>query len=87
MTPNIKIATWNLCLGLASKKELVKHYILESNIAVCCLQETEQDTNINEDLLTFPAYLVEVEQNDVKKRVAIISTTGGGMTLRVLMTI
>jgi hypothetical protein len=32
MTHNIKIATWNVCLGLASKKDLVKKYILDNNI-------------------------------------------------------
>jgi exonuclease III len=42
---NIKIATWNLCLGLGSKKDLVQKYILENNIDICCVQETEIDNN------------------------------------------
>ncbi len=71
MTSNIKIATWNVCLGLASKKELVKDYIIENNITVCCLQETELNPNLNENLLTFPGYSLEVERNDFKRRVAM----------------
>ena len=58
-------------MGLASKKDLVKHYIIENNIAICCLQETDLDPKLNENLLTFPGYSIEVERNDVKKRVAI----------------
>ena len=71
MTSKLKLATWNLCLGLGSKKDLVKHYILENNIQVCCIQETELMVNLDVNLLTFPGYAIEVENNDVKKRVAI----------------
>jgi exonuclease III len=67
----IKIGTWNLCLGLGSKKDLVQRYIQENNLDVCCVQETEIDKNFNEELLTFPGYSLEVERNDVKRRVAI----------------
>jgi exonuclease III len=68
---NIKIATWNLCLGLGSKKDLVQKYIQDNNIDVCCVQETEIYNNFNEELLTFPGYSIEVEKNDNKRRVAI----------------
>ena len=71
MMHNIKIATWNVCLGLASKKDLVKKYIQDNNIDVCCLQETELNVNLNTDLLTFPGYSIEVESNDNKQRVAV----------------
>ena len=71
MAVKIRIATWNLCLGLASKKNLVKHYITENKIDICCLQETELDNQINEDLLSFPGYSLEVEQNDLKRRVGM----------------
>ena len=67
----IKIGTWNLCLGLGSKKELVQRYIQENNLDVCCVQETEIDKNFNEELLTFPGYSLEVEKNGIKRRVAI----------------
>ena len=71
MAVKIRIATWNLCLGLASKKNLVKHYITENKIDICCLQETELDNQINEDLLSFPGYGLEIEQNDLKRRVGM----------------
>ena len=37
----IKIGTLNLCLGQQSKKELVKQTILNKEIDILCLQETE----------------------------------------------
>ena len=37
----IKIGTLNLCLGLQSKKELVKQTILLEKIDILCMQETE----------------------------------------------
>ncbi len=71
MASNIRISTWNLCLGLGSKKDLVKNYILDNKIDICCVQETEIDTNFDVRLLTFPGYSIEVENNDFKRRVAI----------------
>ena len=38
-TNNIKVATWNLCLGLANKKELVSQIIKNEQIDICCMQE------------------------------------------------
>ena len=69
MKPSLKIATWNLCLGLASKKNLVKHYIIENEIDICCLQETELQNDLPNNLLSFPGYGLELEQNDDKRRV------------------
>jgi hypothetical protein len=71
MISNIRIATWNLCLGLAGKKNLVKNYINENKVDICCLQEIELDSDFDQELLSFPNYCLEVEQNDVKRRVAI----------------
>ena len=44
---SIKIATLNLCLGLPNKKNDVKKLIVENNIDILCMQETEIDPNIN----------------------------------------
>ena len=38
---DIKIATLNLCLGLQQKKNLVKQIIIDEQIDVLCMQETE----------------------------------------------
>jgi exonuclease III len=37
----MKIATWNLCLGLTTKKESFSKTIVEEDIDICCIQETE----------------------------------------------
>ena len=39
----IKIGTLNLCLGQKSKKELVKQTILNEEIDMLCMQETESN--------------------------------------------
>ena len=38
---DFKIATWNLCLGLANKKDLVSKTIVENEIDVCVMQEID----------------------------------------------
>ena len=38
---DIKIATLNLCLGLQQKKNLGKQIIIDEQIDVLCMQETE----------------------------------------------
>ena len=75
MTKNLKVCTWNLCLGLSSKKNIVKNTVLLNKIDVCCLQEVEIQPNYPNDLLTFRGYNIEVEQNDEKARVAIYIST------------
>ena len=41
MSEEIKVVTWNLCLGLADKKDVVTTYLNSLNISVCCLQKTK----------------------------------------------
>ena len=41
MEDYLTIATWNLCLGLPNKKDIVVDTLKRSNIAICALQETE----------------------------------------------
>ena len=36
---NFKIATWNVCLGIANKKDIVTETLKQEKISVCCLQE------------------------------------------------
>ena len=67
----IKIASLNLCLGLANKKNVVKQIIIEEKIDILCLQETEIDHNFNHDLLSFQPYCYESEINDNKSRVGV----------------
>ena len=66
-----KVATWNLCLGLSNKKNIVKETILAESIDICCMQETELPNGYPANLLSFPGYSIEVEINDIKSRVAV----------------
>ena len=45
MQTSVKVATWNLCLGLPNKKDFVLNEIELNRIDVCCMQETEIDIN------------------------------------------
>ena len=67
----VKIATLNLCLGLQNKKSLVKQIILQEKIDILCLQETELNINLNQNLLSFPGYCYESENNPVLSRVGV----------------
>ena len=68
---NLRLGTWNLCLGLSNKKEMITDYLKNGNIDICCLQETEIPMNYPEEILNCDDYLLELEQNDDKKRVGI----------------
>ena len=68
----IKIATWNVCLGLKNKKEVIYNEIREKNIDICLLQEVEIANDYNSNLLTSKNYKIEVEDNETKARSAII---------------
>ena len=51
MDKTMNIATWNLCLGIANKKDTVTAYLSTNNIQVCCLQETEILPGFPENIL------------------------------------
>jgi hypothetical protein len=68
---SIKIATWNLCLGLPNKKDIVLSELESSRIDICCLQETEIDENYPINILSSPSYQLELERNSTKRRVGV----------------
>ena len=67
----IKIGTLNLCLGIQHKKNIVKQIIIDSELDILCLQETELDVNIDHELLSFQSYNYESEINSIKSRVGV----------------
>ena len=71
MENKLNIATWNLCLGIANKKDTVTSYLTKNNIHVCCLQETEVPVGFPENLLNCGGFNLELEQNTSKKRAGI----------------
>ena len=70
MNEQIRIATWNLCLGLFHKKDYVKSLLLKNKIDVLNLQETEIKINTNEKTMHIPGYSLETEKSTSTKRVA-----------------
>ena len=68
----MKLATWNICLGLKNKKDYIYQVINEKNIDICLLQEVEIEKDFDANLLTSRDHKIEVETNCVKARTAII---------------
>ena len=66
----IKIATWNLCLGLFHKKDYVRAILHENEIDILTLQETEIPQKTNIENLNIKGYAMEVESNEKKMRIA-----------------
>ena len=71
MNKTTTIASLNLCLGLRCKKEAVKNIILDNQIDILCLQETEIPVDYPSNLLTFKGFDFENEINNVKSRCGI----------------
>ena len=67
----LKIATWNLCLGLFHKKDYVRTQLYENNIDILTLQETELSPELQLENLQIKGYSIEVENNNKKRRVTI----------------
>ena len=67
----LKIATWNLCLGLFHKKDYVRTLLHENEIDLLTLQETELSPELQLENLQIKGYTIEVENNNKKRRVAI----------------
>ena len=55
----MRIATLNLCLGLKFKKDLVKNILVENEIDILLMQETEIEADFNCELLNIPGYKFE----------------------------
>ena len=75
MNMKINLGTLNLCLGLTNKKEIVKRLINDENIDILCLQETELTNNLDHNLMSFPGYVYETENNDECSRVGCYLST------------
>ena len=67
----LRIGTWNLCLGLSNKKDIITSCLSSLSVEICCLQETEIPMGFPENILNSGEYNVELELNTEKKRVGI----------------
>ena len=61
MKDNIKICTWNLCLGARCKLPLIKELLLENSIDVLCLQEVEINKQDDMNIYNIENFSVEFE--------------------------
>lgn len=68
---SIKIATFNLCLGLLSKRDMLLDILEEKKLDVCCVQETEIAADVPIEIMSSRNYIFEGELNNAKKRVGI----------------
>ncbi len=82
MEVNFKIASWNLCLGLANKKDYVEKIMIENRIDVCYQQEIELKPDFNHLLLATRNYSLHVEKNEYKSRTGIYIKNGTNYTRR-----
>ena len=69
---SVKIASWNLCLGLKKKKEYVLNTLRQENIDICLLQEVDIPRDYPTNILSSKDYKLEVEKSTVKSRCAIL---------------
>ena len=67
----IKMATWNLCLGLTNKKTYVTEMIKMNEIDICCKQEVDIEASYKQNLLSCKGYTL-VENNNWKSRSGIL---------------
>ena len=71
----IKCATWNVCLGLTNKKDIVLNELRRLDISICSLQEVDIKKDFPIDTLASKDYKIEVENNSIKARTAIYIKT------------
>ena len=69
---SVKIASWNLCLGLKKKKDYVLNTLRQENIDICLLQEVDIPRDYPTNILSSKDYKLEVEKSTVKSRCAIL---------------
>ena len=72
-TPNLKLCTWNVCLGAKYKKHHIKCLLEEHSIDILCIQEAEIKQDDDVSLLDIQGYTVEIEKEiQMEKRRTII---------------
>ena len=59
MNKQLRICTWNVCLGLKYKLNYVKELLLKNSIDILCIQEAEIRADDNISVLEIPEYNIE----------------------------
>ena len=68
----IKVATWNVCLGIRNKKDYIIDTLRKENIDICMIQEAEIPKDYPTNLLSSIDYKIESENCSVKARCAAL---------------
>lgn len=61
MNNQLRICTWNVCLGLKYKLDYVKELLTKNSIDILCIQEAEIKTDDNVSALEIPDFNIELE--------------------------
>ena len=72
----VKVASWNLCLGLINKKDHVLSTLKHEEIDICLAQEVEIKKDYDLQLLSDLTYKIEVEVATCKSRNATFIKNG-----------
>ena len=78
----IRVSTWNLCLGIKNKKDIVYDTLTRNKIDICALQEVEIQKDYPTNLLSSANYKIEIEQSSGKARNATVIKNGIDYTRR-----
>ena len=78
----IRVSTWNLCLGIKNKKDIVYDTLTRNKIDICALQEVEIQKDFPTNLLSSANYKIEIEQSSGKARNATVIKNGIDYTRR-----
>jgi len=67
---NLKIATWNICLGMFHKIQIIKNIIYSENLDLLLLNETELTENHDQQFLKITGYDLITPMNRTTTRIA-----------------
>ena len=73
---NLNLATWNLCLGLPKKRDIVSQMLRDQLIDICVLQEIDILPGYDIKLIAFKGFNIEIENNNFKARTGIYLRNG-----------
>ena len=60
MTRRLKIGSWNVCNGIATKMDYVKNALTEYDLDVLFIQEAEISETLQRDLYNIKGYTIEM---------------------------
>ena len=64
-----------LLMFFKGKKDLVKDILISNKIDILAMQEIEIESGFDEKTLSIPGYILETENNDLKKRTGFYIST------------